>query len=1131
MPARAENLLRHIQRLVNPPAAPHQSDAALLNRFVHQQDAAAFAALVERHGSLVRGACRRVLRDPYAAEDVAQAVWLVLARRAASLRAPERLAGWLYGTARRLALTHLREETRRRRRERRHACPAPVDPFEELSVRELLAVLDQELQRLPEVYRLPVLLCALEGRTVDEAAAQLGWSSGSVRARLMRGRARLQRRLERRGLLLSAALAVCAVARVTAPSDAAVVRAALAFAGGSTADVAPRAVSLATTVLQTTAWSRGVVLALAAVLVLAGAGVWTCFASREENAPNQIEKEVKAAPRLDRDSEALPERAIARLGTLRFRGVRGCLAYSPDGKLLATATGTAGEAVTLWDATTGRAIRQIAGSATLTGLAFSPDDKRLACSTNSNRCRVLDLETGKELYTVAGFQGAFLDEKTLLTADRYGAEPRVHLWDAATGQLIRQWPLKKGVEDLTLSRDGRTVALIDQEEREVVRVCNPETGALRCAIPDDAAGASFLALSADGKRLVLATRSGVTLWDTSTGKKQVGGCGQRADCRPVFSPDGNGFAWVGYDAVAGIMRLWGMDQDGTTPRAVGEPVNHAESPCFSPDGKRLAVVTDGQVVRFHDPATGKLVLPLEAHDSQVIGVAFTADRKQLVSRARDGVFTWDAGAGRLLQRAPGDELIGEYCAAFLPDGRRLTADPAARLFRLRDAQTGRELMRFEGRPDVGPPSAVAAPGGCFAAIRGTKGEIDVLDLRTAKCVYRVSPEGAAVGLTLSADGDVLVWRNQSPGGFEIEVRRHAAGKRLTLQTGAKEDILFRWPDSGTCVSPDGRLLVLPFGEGRLRRWDLVTGKELAPLTGAQKTIWHLAWSPDGWLVGALGSMADRIARNGDPRQDVRWWDAITGKRLPYLDLPHLPACLCFSPDGRTLATTDLAGTIRLRETLTGGERGVLRGHLAGAVNALAFSADGRLLASGGADSQAFVWDLTGRMPDSVWHTSPLDAAAREAAWTRLGSDALTAYAALWQLVADPEGTTALLREHLKPIARPDSQRVKEWIAALGSDEFAERDRANQELAALGDRVADELAAALKQGPPAEARRRLEALREALQGPPAGRELQHLRAVEVLEQLRTPEARELLRKLADEETGRVAREARAALERQ
>jgi RNA polymerase sigma factor (sigma-70 family) len=201
----------------------HLSDARLLERFVARRDEAAFATLVKRHGPAVLGACRHVLRDENDAEDVLQATFLVLARRAGDLPWRDSVRGWLCAVARRLALNARGRIARRSRRE----CPVAalaacgddpddralpedfhpsVDPFPELVRRELRDVLRDELDLLPEKYRAPVVLCYLEGLTSEEAARALGWPVGSMSRRLERARSLLKPRLASRGLLLGLAI-------------------------------------------------------------------------------------------------------------------------------------------------------------------------------------------------------------------------------------------------------------------------------------------------------------------------------------------------------------------------------------------------------------------------------------------------------------------------------------------------------------------------------------------------------------------------------------------------------------------------------------------------------------------------------------------------------------------------------------------------------------------------------------------------------------------------------------------------------------------------------------------------------------------------------------------------------------
>jgi RNA polymerase sigma factor (sigma-70 family) len=178
-------------------------DEQLLERFARQHDEAAFAALVRRHGPLVMGACRRVLQDWHAAEDCFQATFIILARKAGSLREPQRLGPWLYGVACRTARKARAREARRRAFEQRAAAPA-VQHGDEGAWRDLRPVLDEAVGRLPDKYRLPFVLHHLQGVTIAQVAQQLGCPMGTVAARLARAKERLRDRLSRRGVAPSA---------------------------------------------------------------------------------------------------------------------------------------------------------------------------------------------------------------------------------------------------------------------------------------------------------------------------------------------------------------------------------------------------------------------------------------------------------------------------------------------------------------------------------------------------------------------------------------------------------------------------------------------------------------------------------------------------------------------------------------------------------------------------------------------------------------------------------------------------------------------------------------------------------------------------------------------------------------
>ncbi len=203
----------------SPPAREELTDPQLLECFVKQQDEAAFAVLVRRHGPMVLGVCRRVLDHAQDAEDACQATFLVLVRRASSIGRPELLGNWLYGVAFRIARKARAQAARRTHTERQLVPMATTDPLLEVAWRELRSLLDEELQRLPLKFRAPLILCYLEGLSNEEAARRLGWPPGSISYRLARGRELLRQRLKDRHRALPSALFAALLARNAAPDQ------------------------------------------------------------------------------------------------------------------------------------------------------------------------------------------------------------------------------------------------------------------------------------------------------------------------------------------------------------------------------------------------------------------------------------------------------------------------------------------------------------------------------------------------------------------------------------------------------------------------------------------------------------------------------------------------------------------------------------------------------------------------------------------------------------------------------------------------------------------------------------------------------------------------------------------------
>jgi RNA polymerase sigma factor (sigma-70 family) len=560
------------------------SDRDLLRRFVACRDEDAFAALFRRHGAMVLGVATRVLHHHADAEDVRQATFLLLARKAGAVPWRDSVANWLYGVAYRLALQCRHSTQRRNARNARADVKPEPDPLADITLRDLEAVLDEELQHLPRKYRAVLMLCCLEGMARDEAARCLGVPLATVKSRLEAGRDMLRSRLARRGLALPAVLGAVslpsAVAGAALPMGLSRVTskaAVLVLTGKSAAGL------ISADVLALVRQASGAMpltkvrLALASLLV----GCLTLFAfgaqqpAATEPAPRQ-QTDTAQAPRLEGDPQ-VPSRG-------RLEPERGeeamAVTYSSTGEWLATAemNGT----VRLWNARTKRPGPVLRGpERTVRSLVFTPDGATVIAACDDGKIYIWDVPGGKLKTTLQGHRGQVC--AVALTSDGKTLASCAGIFDAGTmaHRELKIW-------DLAQAKCIRDIECTDD-------ICTGSPTSLVFA-----PGTDLLAAG------TIAPFRGIKVWNATSGKEV-----KRFTYREGFplalaiSPDGKWLAAGGGDAIpasptasrlVGTLHIWDW-QTGKPARTLAKKTEgYFRAVAFSRDGTRLIAACPGPTV-------------------------------------------------------------------------------------------------------------------------------------------------------------------------------------------------------------------------------------------------------------------------------------------------------------------------------------------------------------------------------------------------------------------------------------------------------------------------------------------------------------------------------------------------------
>jgi RNA polymerase sigma factor (sigma-70 family) len=1118
--------VHHIRALAERKSSTAEPDRQLLERFIDQHDGAAFALLVRRHGGLVLSVARRILHDTHAAEDIFQSTFLTLARRAASISKHQALSSWLFGVASRLAIQARVQETRRKKRESSAPLPRSVDVTEAAAWRELEVVLDEELQRLPERYRTPLVLIYFSGQTQENAARQLEWSLGTLRRRLERGKRLLHVRLLRRGVSLSIGLLAVSIAQSVAEAalpDLLVERTVQEVVRTVTAQATGWLLGMVSLSRAKIALALGLLVATGASLVVFPIGLPHPHAeetTKENVSPSVVEAKQS---RVDRFGDPLPEGALTRLGTMRFRHGRGTtLAFAPDGKSVLSCG--ADHTLRTWDLASGRLLREqrlpsepttsafvlspdgrllayqdathgsfciwniprnelrripwLLDEAWQTG-AFSPDSKIFAASSLNGSLRSWDVATGKGRNlgksdnSILSFT---VDSKVLMTQSNGGG---IHLWDLSSGQERSNLVFSAQFVGAEVSPNGRAVAgwnYWNAEPDKGLQFWDAATGkpAKGWIAPrlKEIQAAKF---APDGKTIVIATASEILVWDPISGKR-IRTLPGKTRGHLTFSPDGKTLAALGagpdFDLHGTVLQIWNVET------GIAHKATSAES----------------------------------GHLGEVSGVAFAPDGRTVASVSPDdgSVRLWEVASGRLLHLLPNAEGLSNMnqVLTFTPDGKYLLAGTGAAVVRW-EVASGREVGRYPlFEPGKEDPQYLLL-------LQRTEDGLTLLAVSQNSARSRRPARGPGSG---SGAFDLLAWDMKT-------------GKRIRFLPLAAED---DWIGYGR-FSPDGRWLALPGGGIH----DAVTGKLRFRLSGENKLKLHMpvALSPDGALI-AMG-IVDVVKRGDSAAKEVvavQVWEMATLLPVSRLETGGDVAHLEFTPDGRHFITAGLddlqlwdlfSRRVVTRRPAPSRFRGSYGPSFA---SCLALAPNGRIAATGQHDTAILLWDLA--PPRPARPAAPMTVAQREMYWKDLaGADAGRAFAAITYMADDPAQTLSMLRDRLHPAAAPTTEELNKLLADLDDENFERREAASKRLGELGELAETTLREVMRGKPTLEVRRRIEGLLSELRLAHTPEARRQLRAVRVLESIGSPEAQQVLEMLAKGTAeARLTQEVKSALRR-
>lgn len=816
----------------------------------------------------------------------------------------------------------------------------------------------------------------------------------------------------------------------------------------------------------------------------------------------------------DQRGDPLPEGAIARIGTARWRTGENPLLFTSDGRLAIVDATKPG----LIDAKTGKLLRQFDVESYRSFLM--PDDKTVVVTGGPKTgLRFLDIDSGKVLkqFPIEGYQCSWSRDGKRMASLRFDEKNRrsITVWDLDTAKAIQTWDKPFG--DMLLAPDGKLLALRDNDHIELLDCIDGKQIRRWQSAPANhgrTSNARIMHFSPDGQILASAENDKrVTLWNPNTGKT-IGAPLVTAHDGPVtlaFSRDGRYLAAGGS---RGVLYIWDVAASKLvrTLENAGEglPIYVVD---FTPDSKTL--ISQAHLfpsARLWDVSSGKELSPTEANATRVDAVTFSPDGKTLVTIGPgDLPSLWDPRTGKLMRRFNGHRYLGLNhggAIAFTPDGKGLGMN-FYHYLSLWNVADGKTIFQSKGNGphDLAPGEDRILCANC------------AFDERTMLAITSGGAKRTQFGVRGAPDTKIP-W---------TVIGKWDAGTNMVKPLFRVEAENLRRLD----LAPD-RNLVVGVGDvpdakqdRYLFAWDSKRGVELfrIPLTQADAHE-GVTFSADS---RAIFFSSDQLTPN-ERLHRFTVVEVASGKKRLVVEQKHDgPASsrgavandrLAAIANKDQLALIDPAANKVLRRWKTGA-----------AIGCLAFSRDAKLLVTGCEDTTALVWDVA-KLAAAIGNSGPIDL---DEAWGKLkNDDAEAAYRAVLQMSAAPDAV-GFLGKKLQPIAIVPEEQIRRLGNQLNSKVFLEREQASKELAHLGDAAEAELQNIVKNPASLETKRRAEDLLQQLRdkrskGPfiLSSEALREERAVETLERIGTPEAARLLARLASGSPfANLTRQARAA----